>query len=347
MDSTRHQNDTLGQASVPAVNQYLQLAIEKHLDIDAICAEVALDKSLLSDNSQHISGLQFQQLIQSLISHSQDELFGLHTAKFVQPGSYSVLGYILMNCENLGQAIEKIQPFEKLVGDMGRTTIDNIDDKVKVSWHCRFTDPVVKRHMIDNCLASWLTFARYLVDNKSNPSTILLTREQPDLSQQTQYQAMFKCPIHYNQTENAIVFPISFLAVPLNKGDQRILPTLESHASELISNLQTTHSFDVQVSEAIKKNLIAGEFRQQHIAEIFQISTKTLQRRLRAENKSFQVVLDSTRLTIAKQLLTNSTENLNKISHQLGFNEPRSFYRWFNKLTSLTPGDYRRFKTKQ
>ena len=89
-------------------------------------------------------------------------LFGLHTAKYVQPGSYSVLGYILMNCENLGQAITKIQPFEKLVGDMGTTTFAQLGEQVKISWHCQFTDPKVKRHMVDNCLTSWLTFARYL-----------------------------------------------------------------------------------------------------------------------------------------------------------------------------------------
>ena len=334
--------ENLGQASVPAVKQYLQLAAEQKLDIDDICQRVGLDLALLSDNSQHISGLHFQQLITLLIEQSSDDLFGLHTAKHVQPGSYSVLGYISMNCENLGQAITKIQPFEKLVGDMGTTNFADLGDKVKISWHCQFTEPNVKRHMIDNCLGSWLTFARYLVNQASNPSEILLSRHKPALSQQNEYQAVFKCPVRFGQAENAIIFDKTLLSLPLNKGDQQLLSTLESHAQALISDLTTEIDMATQLKNSIAKSLKSGNFHQQDIAEQFAMSAKTLQRRLAASGITFQAVLDETRLQLAKTHLAASKLNLNEISIEVGFTEPRSFYRWFNKLTQQTPGDYRK-----
>ncbi len=335
-------DENLGQASVPAVNQYLQLAVEKSLDIDAICQSIDLDQKLLLDNSGHITGLQFQQLISVLLAHSNDDLFGLHTAKHVQPGSYSVLGYISMNCENLGQAITKIQPFEKLVGDMGTTTFEQLGDKVKISWHCQFPDPNVKRHMIDNCLGSWLTFARYLVGQESNPSEILLSRKQPTLSLQNEYQAVFKCPVNYGQEENAIIFDKALLSLPLNKGDQQLLSTLETHAEALISDLTTQTDIVTQLQNAIEKSLKTGNFHQQEIAQQFSMSAKTLQRRLATLGLNFQSLLDDVRLKLAKQYLAKSTLNLSQISTELGFTEPRSFYRWFNKLTSQTPGEYRK-----
>jgi len=335
-------DESLGQASVPAVNQYLQLATEQALDIDAICHGIGLDKTLLLDNSQHITGLLFQQLIKALLAQSHDDLFGLHTAKHVQPGSYSVLGYISMNCENLGQAITKIQPFEKLVGDMGTTTFTLLGDKVKISWHCEFTDPNVKRHMVDNCLGSWLTFARYLVSQESNPSEIRLSRKYPALNQQTEYQAVFKCPVSYEQNENAIIFDKTLLALPLNKGDQQLLSTLESHAQALMSDLTIETDLVKQMRNVIAKSLKNGDFQQQKIAQKFDISAKKLQRRLAAIGLSFQALLDETRLNIAKNHLAESSLNVNQISIELGFTEPRSFYRWFNKLTSQTPGDYRK-----
>jgi AraC-like DNA-binding protein len=337
--------DNLGQASVPAVNQYLQLAKDQHIDISEICNAVGLSQAILTDNSQHITGLQFQQLITTLLTATKDELFGLHTAKYVQPGSYSVLGYISMNCENLGQAITKIQPFEKLVGDMGTTTFEDLGEQVKISWHCQFPDANVKRHMIDNCLASWLTFARYLVSKESNPTKVLLARKPPDLDQQTQYQAVFKCPITYGQNENSIIFSRALLSLPLNKGDQQLLTTLESHASELISNLDQEENFVEQLSNIITSSLKIGKFHQQDIAALFGISSKTMQRRLASFGVSFQTILDQSRLAIAKQLLTDSSMNLDLISAELGFTEPRSFYRWFNKLTEQTPGDFRKKTT--
>ena len=333
---------SLGQASVAAIKQYLQLATEQKLDIDTICQTIGLDKKLLSDNSQHISGQLFQQLIAALLAQSSDDLFGLHTAKHVQPGSYSVLGYILMNCENLGQAISKIQPFEKLVGDMGITTISPLGEQVKISWHCQFTDPNVKRHMVDNCLASWLTFARYLVSQDSNPSELHLSRQQPSLSQQQAYQTVFKCLVRYGQSENAIIFDKALLSVPLNKGDQQLLSTLESHAQTLVSSLTSEIDIATQLKSELAKTLKTGAFHQQDMAEKFGISTKTLQRRLAALGLNFQCLLDETRLNMAKRHLADSALNLNQISIELGFTEPRSFYRWFNKLTQQTPGDYRK-----
>ncbi|MGB1262424.1 MAG: AraC family transcriptional regulator [Cognaticolwellia sp.] len=332
----------LGQASIPAVKQYLQLATEQKLDIDAICADIGLNQALLTDNSQHISGLLFQRLIAALLAQSKDDMFGLHTAKHVQPGSYSVLGYIFMNCENLAQAMTKIQPFEKLVGDMGVTTVASLGDKIKVSWHCRFTDEQVKRHMIDNCLGSWITFARYLVSEHSNPSEILLSRKLPALAQQKAYQAIFKCPVSYGQSDNAIIFDKSLLLLPLNKGDQQLLSTLESHAQALMSDLTPETNLPTQLQAAIAKSLKTGNFHQQEIAQQFGISAKTLQRRLAKTGLSFQTLLDNTRLNIAKQHLAETALNLNQISSELGFTEPRSFYRWFNKLNGQTPGDYRK-----
>ena len=334
-------NSNLGFASIPAVNQYLQWAKELNIEISPIIKEVGISENQLEDNSQHISGEQFQHLIQQLIKVSKDSLFGLHTAKFVQPGSYSVLGYISMNCETLGHAISKIPRFEKLVGDMGTTTIESSTKQSKISWDCQFPNQEVKRHMIDNCLASWLTFARYLVNQACKPNVVNLTRVLPSTDQQVEYQRVFSCPVKYNQLENAIIFDSAILQLPLNKGDQQLLSTLELHAESIVTKLTNNESISVQVAQLIQTQLESGDFHQQDIAKLLAIGSKTLQRRLKAENTSFQLVLDTTRLTLAKQLLADAKLTLNVISAKLGFAEPRSFYRWFNKLTSQTPGNYR------
>jgi AraC-like DNA-binding protein len=78
------------------------------------------------------------------------------------------------------------------------------------------------------------------------------------------------------------------------------------------------------------------------IAEKLNISAKTLQRRLKASNTHFKALVDEVRLTKAKYLLTANVDNAEIISTQLGFAEPRSFYRWFQKQTQQTPGEFRK-----
>jgi AraC-like DNA-binding protein len=334
--------NNLGRASIPAVNQYLQLAKVQALKIEPLLQELALTEKLLADHDQTISGEKFQQLIAGLIHLSDDQLFGLHTAQYVQPGSYSVLGFIVMNCETLGEAITKIQPFEKLVGDMGTTTLTPDTNFFKIGWSCIFPNKLVRRHMIDNCLASWLTFARYLTNKKGAPVQVLLSRAEPNLAQCVQYQQVFNCPILFNQNSDEIVFDKYLLELPLNKGNKQLLPTLEQHASTVINALAQELTFVEQVQQLIQENLSTEKINQQIIAKLLNLSSKTLQRRLKAEQTSFKALLNQERLKQAKNLLTNLRMTTSDISQQLAFAEPRSFYRWFLQQNQQTPGEYRK-----
>ena len=341
VDNYRMANMTaLGQASIPAVNQYLQLAKIQQLNITALLAQLSLTEKRLADHDKSISGEKFQQLIAGLLALSNDDLFGLHTAQYVQPGSYSVLGYIVMNCDTFGEALSKIQPFEKLVGDMGTTTLTPLNNYFKIGWHCIFPNLLVRRHMIDNCLASWLTFARYLTDNQGSAVRVLLSRTTPSLAQQAQYQKIFNCQLLYEQKSDEIVFEKSLLAMPLNKGNKQVLSTLEQHASSILSQLNDSTSLMATTKQLISRYLASGDVSQKFIAEHLKISTKTLQRRLKTEQTHFKALLDNIRLDLAKQLLQDNHLTIGYVSQQLGFVETRSFFRWFQQQTQQTPGQY-------
>lgn len=331
----------LGQVSIPVLNQYLQLAVEYNFDIESLLASYAISPQLLSDNNQKISGEIFQPLLASLINLSEDELFGLHTAKYVEPNSYSVLGYISMNCQTLGEAISKIQTFEKLVGDMGHTSFEQEGDYFKISWSCVYQNPLVSRHMIDNCLASWLNFAHYLANKKTAPLKVYFKRNTPPKTQQLEYEKLFDCPVLFKQKTNSIFFEKRLLNYPLKRANKQLLTTLESHANQQLESLNSQKDIVVYTQHLISQKLSTGLYHQQDIANLMGISAKTLQRKLKAQSTQFQFLLDKVRLEIAVKNLKGSSKKLENISQQLGFSEPRSFYRWFNKLKGKTPGQYR------
>ncbi|MQK16758.1 AraC family transcriptional regulator ligand-binding domain-containing protein, partial [Escherichia coli] len=78
-----------------------------------------------------------ERLLEHLLRVSGDPLFGLRSARYVQPGSWSVLGYITMNCATLGEAMGRIVPYEKLVGDMGTSSMEMVGDHVRLMWQWR------------------------------------------------------------------------------------------------------------------------------------------------------------------------------------------------------------------
>lgn len=334
-------NNDLGEVSMSVVNQYLQLATLQQIATNPLLDSLNISHSNLHDNSQYISGVQFQQLLSGLITISNDPLFGLHTAEFVQPSSYSILGFISMNCETLGEAVSKIPSFEKLVGDMGITSFDQEGDSFKITWKCLYPNKLVSRHMIDNCLASWLNFAHYLSNRKTAPVKVHFCRKAPINLEQQEYQKLFNCPVLFNRKSNSIFFEKRLLAYPLNHGNKKLLSSLENLANEQLDALNKPMTFIEQIEKLIKENLESGLYHQQEIALIMGISAKTLQRKFTAQNLQFQTLLDKVRLNEAMHLLQYSPYKLYEISLCLGFKETRSFHRWFLKLMKKTPGQFR------
>lgn len=330
----------LGIACTPAVNQYLAQGRFEGLNIANILTELAIDAAVLADNSKHISGVQFQQIIKRLISQSTNPLFGLHSSSFVRADSYSVLGFISVNCTTFGEAISKIQPFEPLVGDMGVTQIINDQKTSQIRWICQYTDPTVIRHMVDNCLSSWLTFTQRLIGSSFSPKQVLLQRTPPPLTQQQQYHATFGCPILYNQNVDALIIDNQLLNVPLTKANPTLLDHLESRALTMVNSLEQLQSTSEKVEMLILAQLSLGLPKRATIAKQLEISEKTLQRKLAAENTNYIKVLDLVRLNQVNEWLSMPGLSLIEISQLSGFGETRSFYRWFKHITGTTPRQF-------
>jgi len=332
----------LGFASVPAVLQYIRYAESQGIDTKEAISEAGIEPAVLKKENGRIKGEQFQSLINALIRETNDPLMGLNSSQHVQPGSYSVLGYILMSCATIGEAIDRITPFERLVGDMGVTTVELKAGQIFVTWHCAYPDPIVRQHMIDNVLASWTRYAHWLANQNTPPTKIQLVRSQPARHIARQYEQFFGCHVQFEAEQNTIVASQDILSLPLRQPDKLLLKTLEDHASNRMSILDEDElRFSIRVSNAIRSQLAMGVTRKDLVAEALGMTARTLQRKLLNEGSSYQQLLDNIRLEQASMLLTNSQLAIQDIAINLGFSDSRSFHRSFKNRTGLTPGDYR------
>jgi AraC-like DNA-binding protein len=79
-----------------------------------------------------------------------------------------------------------------------------------------------------------------------------------------------------------------------------------------------------------------------HVASRLRVSTSTLRRRLRAENTSYQQLLDAVRQHRCEKTLARHWLPGKSIAQDLGFRETNSFYRAFNKWTGKTYTQYKK-----
>ncbi len=338
--------DHLGFAGTPAALQYIKAASDYGISAQIILADNQLDEELLNNSVKRITGSTFQALIKYLIEKTQDPCFGLKSSRYVQAGSYSVLGFMVMNCKSLREAMSKTPVYEKLVGDMGVSEVVHLENgDTQMRWHCNYPDPVVRPHMIANVLGSWVNFARFLVDKpNNNPKQICFEFEQPDSHSMLQYQSMFRCPIQFNAPHNSILMDDGILNQPMRQPDQQLLKTLENHADILMADISDKQPLPMQTKNVIRGLLLEGIPRKEIVAKRLGLTERTLQRRLQQFDCTYQQILDEVRLEQAKELLHQTELSIQDIATKLGFSEPRSFHRSFKNWLGVTPGEFRETK---
>lgn len=339
---TTAKQSTLGTVSVAAIRQYLRAADHLGIATAPLLQQAGLDPQNFQSDEGRIDGSRFQNFIRLLCNASDNPILGLETGDFVQPGSYSVLGYITMSCSTLGEAIQRIAPYEKLVGDMGLTQVLVSGDELNLIWQCGYPDPVVRPQLIDNVISSWIHYARWLADDRDTaPMAVHLERRSPGAEYTHAYAERWRCPVEFNAADNRIIAHKDLLDIPLRQPDPGLRRTLEAHAQTQMAGMEDQAALMTRVREAIRQQLVQGVSRQDIVAENLRMTRRTLQRKLSLEGTSYQALLDDVRQSIAEDYLANTTLPIPDIALRLGFSETTSFHRQFKARVGVTPGDYR------
>ncbi|MGC8121831.1 AraC family transcriptional regulator [Marinobacter sp. VGCF2001] len=333
----------LGTASVAALRQYVRYADANGIAVEPLFDRAGLQPAVLDSDDGRIEGEQLQAFIRVLAEHTGNPVLGLETGDYVQPGSYSVLGYITMSCVTLGEAVTRIAPYEKLVGDMGTTRLQMQGDSASLVWTCNFDDPVVWPQVVDNVFASWINYARWLADSAdASPLEVRLCRPSPGADYEQAYTARWQCPVQFSAGENSVTFAQSLLATRLRQPDPLLRKTLEAHALSQLALLDTDTDLTTRVKQSIQKQLAEGVTRQDMVAEDLGMTSRTLQRKLSQDGVSYQRLLDEVRQQMAEDYLQNTDMSIPDIALRLGYSETTSFHRKFKSATGKTPGDFRR-----
>ncbi|OUS29375.1 AraC family transcriptional regulator [Gammaproteobacteria bacterium 45_16_T64] len=331
-----------GYASVPAVLQYLKMAETLGIECSSLLLKSGIDPELLKQPNKRVPGYQLEALLAEIIPQSGDRCFGIHTSQFVQPSSYSVLGYIAMNCSTVGEALAMVPVYEKIVGDMGVTTVCVVDGLTHIRWHCNFDNALVRRHVIDNVLASWTRYTRWISGENSSPIGVSFEHAEPaNMESITEYDSVFGAPLKFNQPYSAIIADEEMLSHPIVQADPQLLMTLRDHATLILQEIDKDQALSYQVKNLLRLMMRQELPRKEVIAEQLGLTSRTLQRKLNEEGKGYQEILNELRLEMAIHYLENTQLSIDDIGARIGFAESRSFHRSFKQWTGKTPGSYR------
>lgn len=116
----------------------------------------------------------------------------------------------------------------------------------------------------------------------------------------------------------------------------------EPELKRRLCELDIEDTYSARVRSSLIELLPAGEGSIDDVASKLGLSKRTLQRKLKQEDTTFQKQLNYTRELLAKHYLKNSDVTSDDIAYLLGYQDLNSFLRAFNIWTGMTVSEYKK-----
>ena len=147
-------------------------------------------------------------------------------------------------------------------------------------------------------------------------------------------------PVEFGQKTNSLLFDNKYLDRPVVQTEQELGQFLSTPSIHLMTSNESDRSLVSKIRAMIKED-VGGDFPEFNtIAQVHNLTTATLRRRLRAEGSSYQQLKDDIRRDTAIHHLSRGTLSMEQVAECVGFSEPTSFFRAFKRWTGVTPRAY-------
>lgn len=157
------------------------------------------------------------------------------------------------------------------------------------------------------------------------------------------FEDYFKCPVHYNSSDNSLYFMSADLETKTVKADHSIYHFLLEKMAEESENIQTIENKLISnVENLIRDALPSGIPSLIETGTHLGMSARTLKRRLSAQGFTFRDLMQKVQQEIAIELLDRSDCPVAEIAFQTGFSEQSAFNRAFKRWTGRSPLEFRK-----
>ncbi|HQV81415.1 MAG TPA: AraC family transcriptional regulator ligand-binding domain-containing protein [Agitococcus sp.] len=292
----------------------------------------------LYGNQSRISLLLWTNLLERISVAVNDPALGLAIGKRIAPRHVGVLGYLVLSCQSLGEALNRFARYQRLVYDVNPFSVSVDERGMELRWGVEYGKPGA---LVDETsIAALFNFLNILTSQPLHPSYVCFVNPQP--KNLKTYLDYFKCPVDFEKDFTCVRFPLSFLSIPLLHSDTTLLDLLSQQAEALLLVLPKADMFEEKLQQVIVQSLHEGEPTLPVVAAHLALSSRTLQRRLQERGLVFQDILENTRRELAIRYLQDKTLSLTDIALLLGYSEQSAFNRAFKRWYSEPPKMYRK-----
>ena len=319
-----------------------RLIADHGLDPAAVIREVGCDPALFSNPENTIDFAAIGRLLAHTAAVTGQPYPGLALGRRQGVGVLGVLGEALRFAPDLGTALRALMLHFHLHdrGAVPSLWESNGNAMFGYTLYCPATTGTV--HIYDTAMVIARNVLSELAGKDWKITEVHLFRDPPEQVQP--FRRSFRAPLRFGAEHSAIVFPSTDLTRPLPRADAAAYAQAvgELEALEGSSDVNLLKS---RVRRLLHRMLITGSgpagIDLKQVSALFAAHPRTLNRRLRAEGTTFNMLLADARYEVARQLLRDTRLQVAEIAFVLGYAESASFNHAFRRWSGVTATAWR------
>ncbi len=287
---------------------------------------------------ERIALAKFTKMLKRIEQEMNEPHLAIEIARHITAAHFGVLGYLILACANLGEALALLTRYARLLNDHFVMTTHFEDDVLVLTWDFPDLNDLL---FYELGLAAMMQFTNQLIGISA--STLEVQLRSPRPQNPAYYEEFYGCPVQFDQKDMLIRLPAQLLTIPVKQPDRILLDLLSKQADQALAALpQDGGEWAHKVRQEIVRLCHEDTPTLAKVASQLYITPRTLQRHLSDEGFSFQPLLDETRQHLAEQYLQDHRLQLTDIADLLGYSDQSALTRAFKRWTGNTPKDLRK-----
>jgi AraC-like DNA-binding protein len=303
-------------------------------------------KSARADLYERIALSRYLPLFEDAAALAGDPLFGARLGISLPPGELlGPIGFLVLTSPRLRIGLENLAHYIGVWQDATEITLHDQADTV--IWSYRIKDPSLwpRRQDAEFTLAATCAMIRSCFGGGWAPFEVHF--EHPRPKEWQALQAMFRAPLRFGQSANALVLDSAELERPVQGANAGFAPFLRRHVEDMMSGDQEEVRLAQQVRQLVARDLGRAPVSMTALAAELGLPPRTLQRYLAEEGTSVREIVRAIKIQEAKALLETSRRHIGAVSQAVGYGDATAFWRAFKAWEGISPAAFQRARVKK
>lgn len=305
-------------------------------------AEVGIDESLLHETDAALSFQQFDALLTALSRLTQRSDLGFALGRRFTRETHGALGQVMARCETAEELLRLVARYSRLMSPSFTLQYSRQTNRGELIWRpaAGMSSEMLRTFYEIHVVSLYTILSDAIGETMPYYDSWLPMPRPPHAGR---YRELRKLRVHFGESplpEVRSLLDAALLDMPLRKHEPGVSAVERGELSRLQGGVRKSHSWGDWIRLMLRE-AESHQPTQAQLADLLNMSTHTLARRLAEEHCSYRQLAVEVRHQRACAMLKDERYSIEQVAHRLGYGSAANFSHAFRKVQGHSPRGYR------